>query len=285
MFNLTISEFKPPLKLVNDGFLSIFFLGTGSAFSKKIFQNNIIIIKGNNSIFVDFGTRASFALNLLGHNVSSIDNLIITHSHADHSGGVEEVLLYNRYGFNRKINLIVPEPYLNILWEQTLRGGSSYSEYNNGQYLSIFDFVNYIKPESLIIQYKESRKLYKIRIGDIEIIFFQTKHVPSNSDNIDEHQLTFGLIIDNKIIYSSDTKFDKDFFEFLVNKFDIEYIFHDCQFFTGGVHSSLEEINCFNENIKSKIFLMHYPDNFEDIDLSKYNIKDFVRQWHYYNFC
>lgn len=284
MLNIIISDFKPPLKLENDGFLSIFFLGTGSAFSKKIFQNNIIIIKGKTSIFVDFGTRASFALNLLGHSVSSINNLIITHSHADHTGGVEEVLLYNRYGFNRKINLIVPEPYLHILWEQTLRGGCSYSEYSNGKYLSIFDFVNYIKPESFILEYKENRKLYKVIIGDIEIIFFQTKHIPSNSNNINEHQLTFGLIIDNKIIYSSDTKFDKDFFEFLVKEYDIEYIFHDCQFFTGGVHSSLEEINCFNENIKSKIFLMHYPDNFEEIDLSKYNIKDFVKQWHYYNF-
>lgn len=284
MSKLSILEAKPPLNLTNSGYLSIFFLGTGSAFSKNIYQNNIIIIKGNTSIFVDFGTRASFALNIFGHNVSSINNLILTHSHADHIGGVEEILLFNRYGFKRKINLIVPKDYLKILWDYSLKGGCSFSEYKEGKYLDIFDFINYIEPIPIDIEYKEKRKFYKVRIENVDIIFFQTKHIPSDSSIIEKHQLTYGLVIDNRILYTSDTKFDKDFIEFLDDYFGIEYIFHDCQLYTGGVHASIEEISNFSDKIKNKTFLMHYQDNYEQINLKKYNIMDFAKQWHFYNF-
>ncbi len=284
MLNLSIKKLEQSLVLKNDGYLSIFFLGTGSAFSKKIYQNNIIIIKGDTAIFVDFGTRSPFALNLLGHNVSSIDNLILTHSHADHIGGVEEIFLFNRYGFNRKINLIVPKPYLDILWEESLKGGCSYSEYKDTKHLNIYDFVNYIEPQIIDIDYKEKRLFYKINISGIDIIFFQTKHLPSDVEEIEKHHLTFGLIIDNKIIFTSDTKFDKEFIEFLVNNFDIEYIFHDCQFYKGGVHASLEEICTFPNYIKEKMFLMHYQDNYQDIDIKKDNFLGFAEQWVYYNF-
>ena len=34
------------LRLTNNGSLEMFFLGTGSAFVKKNFQNNVIVIKG-----------------------------------------------------------------------------------------------------------------------------------------------------------------------------------------------------------------------------------------------
>ncbi len=284
MLKLSITKMKPPLLLRNNGFLSVFFLGVGSAFSKKIYQNNIIIIKGETSIFVDFGTRAPFALNEIGHNVSSINNLILTHSHADHIGGVEEIFLFNRYGFKKKVNLIVPEPYLNILWEESLKGGCSYSEYKESSYLSIFDFINYIKPEPLSIKYKEKRLFYQVKIDKINIIFFQTKHLPSDTDDLYKHHLTFGLIIDNKILFTSDTKFDKDFMEFLVNFFKIQYIFHDCQSYKGGVHASFEEICSYPSYIKEKIFLMHYQDDFEKQDIETHKFLGFAKQWHYYNF-
>ncbi len=284
MHKLLIRNAENNLSLKNEGYLSIFFLGCGTAFSKKLFQNNIIIVKGNTSIFVDFGSRAPFALNLLGHNVSSISNLILTHSHADHLGGVEEAFLANRYFFKRKFNLIVPKPLLKILWEQSLKGGCSYSEYQNGRFLSVTDFIDYIRPSRFYLNYQENRKFYNINIDGIDIIFFQTKHLPSNQQLLENHQLTFGLIIDKKILYTSDTKFDKDFIEFLVNKYDIDYIFHDCQFAKGGVHASIDEITNFDEKLKHKIFLMHYPDDFEKIDVYKYGFAGFVKQWHFYDF-
>ncbi len=284
MLKVSIEKLDAKFILKNDGHLSLFFLGCGTAFSKKLYQNNAIIIKGDTSIFVDFGTRAPYALYSLGHNVSSISNLIITHSHADHIGGVEEILLTNRYFFKKKLNLIVPQPMIEIIWEESLKGGCAYSEYKAGNFLNLFDYVEYINPEQVFLYYKENRLFYKIKVGTINILFFQTKHIPSDQEELKYHRLSFGLIIDDKILYTSDTKFDKDFIEFLVSYFNIDYIFHDCQFFTGGVHASIEEIDNFDLSIKNKLFLMHYPDDYENFDINKYKVAGYAKQWHFYNF-
>ena len=40
------------LQLTNDGSLSIYFIGTGSAFVKSLFQNNVVVVKGINPAIV-----------------------------------------------------------------------------------------------------------------------------------------------------------------------------------------------------------------------------------------
>ena len=47
---------------------------------------------------------------------------------------------------------------------------------------------------------------------------------------------------------------------------DIEYIFHDCQFFTGGVHASIDELKTLPEAVKAKMYLVHYGDNWEKFE-------------------
>ena len=49
---------RTPLKLSNDGELSLFWLGVGSAFSKLHYQTNLLIIKGEDHLLVDCGTKA-----------------------------------------------------------------------------------------------------------------------------------------------------------------------------------------------------------------------------------
>jgi hypothetical protein len=46
--------------------------------------------------------------------------------------------------------------------------------------------------------------------------------------------------------------------------FPVEVIFHDCQFYTGGVHTSLDELITLPEEIRRKTYLVHYGDNFKD---------------------
>ena len=53
---------KSPLELKTDGELSLFWLGVGSAFSKLHYQTNLIIIKGDDHIMIDCGTKAPQAL-------------------------------------------------------------------------------------------------------------------------------------------------------------------------------------------------------------------------------
>src|SRR6056297_1722380 len=77
------------LPLTTRGQLGILFLGTGSAFTKKNYQNNILIVKGEDHVMIDCGTRTPEALTRLGRSVGDIRNYYVTHSHADQGGGLE----------------------------------------------------------------------------------------------------------------------------------------------------------------------------------------------------
>nr|HPM72015.1 hypothetical protein [Spirochaetales bacterium] len=46
----------------SDDRLSIFFIGAGSAFTKRYYQNNALVVKGDDHLLIDCGTRAPEAL-------------------------------------------------------------------------------------------------------------------------------------------------------------------------------------------------------------------------------
>jgi ribonuclease BN (tRNA processing enzyme) len=104
------------LQLINDGRLSLYFIGVGSAFSKRQNQTNLIIIKGKDHLLVDCGTKAPQALFEVGVSMTDIKSVLITHSHADHIGGMEELILKNRYITKSKPSIVINETYQHILW-------------------------------------------------------------------------------------------------------------------------------------------------------------------------
>ena len=50
-----------PLTLTNGGSLDLFFLGVGSAFTKRHYQTNLLIVKGDEHLLVDCGTKCTQA--------------------------------------------------------------------------------------------------------------------------------------------------------------------------------------------------------------------------------
>jgi serine/threonine protein kinase len=271
------------LPLTNDGHLSIFFTGVGSAFSKKHYQTNPIIIKGNDHLMIDFGTRSSQALYELGLKVTDIQNFLVTHSHADHIGGLEEVMLMGRYVSMKKPNVVINEEYQKILWEKSLQGGCAYSEESFGHYLEFPDFWNLIRP-AYMKDYP--RETWNAIIGGIDLKAPRTMHIPEHSMDWHTSFWSCGAIIDERILFTSDSRFDPDLILKFDEKFHLEAIFHDCQFFTGGVHASIDELNTLPPEIKAKMYLVHYGDNWPSYEntVKEYGFADLVRQWTFYRF-
>ena len=154
--------------------------------------------------------------------------------------------------------MVITEAYQHILWEMSLRGGAAINEGNINNTLSFYDFFNVVRPKNLP---NYPRETFAVQIGAIKLKLMRTKHIPDNSDSWKNYFRSCGLIIDDRILFTSDTRYDPDLVYDFEKKFHFDNIFHDCQFFTGGVHASLFEIINFPKAIKKKMFLTHYGDD------------------------
>ncbi len=269
------------LALENDGRLALTFVGSGSAFSKRFYQTNLMIVKGPVHLLVDCGTKTPEALFRLGLSVTNVKNFLITHSHADHIGGLEEVMLINRYGPKKKANIIITREFQNFLWENSLKGGAAFNECHKGRYLRFEDFWVPLRPAP----YRSNPRMYHATLeGLLDIKLFRTKHIPDSALSWEDSAPSYGIIIDNRILFTSDTRYDPDMVLELDAKYHFEQIFHDCQLFTGGVHASIDELSELPASIKERMYLVHYQDSVENqLNLAKdKGFAGFVQQWKEY---
>lgn len=271
------------LSLTNSGELQLFFIGVGSAFTKLQYQTNLLVIKGKDHLLIDCGTRAPHALFGLGIPVTDIRNILITHSHADHIGGLEELALMNKYVTKTKPVMVINETYQHILWEMSLRGGIGYNEEVAGDILSFSDIFDVIRPQFVP---GFSRETLCARVGGIEVTMMRTMHIPDSSRDWRSSFWSCGVIIDNRIFFPSDTRYDENLIMEYDGRFNFEAIFHDCQFFTGGVHASLDELAKLPDHVKRRIHLSHVGDNWKDNEAraSSAGFAGFARQQVYYTF-
>lgn len=270
--------------LTTDGRLSLFFLGVGSAFTKRQFQTNLLVSKGKDHLLVDCGTRCTQSLYTLGLAITDISTFLITHSHADHIGGLEEAALMARYFLKKKPVMIIDETYQHILWDMSMRGGCAYNEEDAGDILTFKDFWEVNRP-SLVPEHP--RQTFHALCGGLDIIMMRTKHIPDSTDNWSNSFWSCGMIFDKRVMYTSDTRFDEDLVLYYNEHFDLEVIFHDCQFFTGGVHASLDELKALPADIKAKMYLVHYGDNWENFadKVKEYGFAGLAEQHVSYDFA
>lgn len=103
-------------------------------------------------------------------------------------------------------------------------------------------------------------------LGEINIKMPRTMHYPDDAPSWRESQWSCSIIIDDSILYTSDTRFDEELLLTFDERYDFDVIFHDCQLFTGGVHASINELSTLPGTIREKIVLMHYGDNWRDFE-------------------
>jgi hypothetical protein len=246
-----------PLPLATDGALELFFLGVGAAFTKRQYQTNLLIRKGPDHLMVDFGAKAPQAAHEVGLRVTDLTCFYITHSHADHVGGLEEVALSHRYISRSRPRMYITQGYEERLWTETLLGGCAANE---DPPLRFSDYFDVHRPKPLDGMPRES---YGFRVGGIEIAGFRTMHVPDSATHWRDCAWSTGVVIDGRVLFTGDTRFDPELLLSFDRVYDIEHIFQDCQFFTGGVHAGVDELVTLPPAIKKRMHLTHYGDNWE----------------------
>lgn len=277
------------------GLLRLGFWGTGSAFAASQYQANLVVIKGDTVVFIDLGNKATLKLAEFGLGVHDIPHLIVTHSHADHVGSLEELGLKRRYeaplrqalaegrrfppqgdgsifariaelkrGGTLRPPLYVPESYAQELWEQTLKGGMAYSEELDlggprGR-MKLEHFFDLRPPRPLGDRY--GREAWELEIGSgvdrIHFLVYRTPHIPDTATSFERFFFSAGLFIDGRVLVSGDTQFDPWVFEQFGPQ--AETIFHDAQSFPGGVHACYGDLAALDAALKAKLWLYHCDD-------------------------
>ncbi|MDP5273286.1 MBL fold metallo-hydrolase [Chengkuizengella axinellae] len=242
--------------------MQIQMIGTGSAFSKKYFNNNALVYTEDYTLLIDCGITAPMALHKLNKPVQEIDGILITHLHADHVGGVEELAFQSKFLNIPKPKLFISAKLLPVLWENSLKAGLS-----DGKGNGLEDFFE-------IVEMNENEETTISPSLHIEII--QTEHVPN--------KLSYSLFINQDLFYSADMQFNPSLLAHIHEGRKCRTIMHDCQLEDPGtVHATLNQLLTLPEEIQEKILLMHYGDHMEDF-IGKTGKMTFMEQQKRYTF-
>jgi ribonuclease BN (tRNA processing enzyme) len=238
--------------------MKITFLGVGSAFSRRNAKSNLLIECGDIKVLIDCGCSGPAVLEQYRLSLKDVTHILITHLHADHIGGLEEVAFMTRLVHKRKVTLLSTTSLLERLWQCSLRGGLEYVELSpgNGTPQTLADFFR-VEPIAA--------KTW-IPIGEnpgLRLYLHPTDHVKGLE--------SYGLEVEEvpgrqakRFFFSGDTKFDATLIQHGVRTCAL--VFQDCQLFDSGannecgVHASYQQLCQLPSDVRRHLWLYHYGD-------------------------
>ncbi|RED65847.1 ribonuclease BN (tRNA processing enzyme) [Cohnella lupini] len=220
--------------------MKIQMLGTGSAFAKAFNNNNALLTVDGLNVLVDCGITAPKALYELGYSFNDLDAILITHIHADHIGGLEELAFQMKFIFGRKPILYLADALVGTLWENSLKGGLQQDPTE-----TLEDFFD-VRPLNEGVAHE--------LVPGLSVELIATKHIPNKR--------SYSLLFNEFFFYSGDMVFDADLLDDLVDNRGVQVIFHDCQLHPPGVvHACLPQLLTLRQSVQERVYLMHYGDD------------------------
>jgi len=229
-------------------------IGTGTAFSRRYGNTNTLVEKGDVALMIDLGFTTPGRLENLDRNLREITHIAISHIHADHVGGLEELAFLSRFVFGIRPILLLPRDLTPDLWEHALKGGMELVSTDEGEPLYC-TLETYFDVVILDNDWQE--------VGDLKIKAFDNDHVPDKAshgfivrDSESGDQMIFGGDVRRRIKELETEPIDADFAR--------GPIFHDCQLYddgASGVHIPFPKLLEYPKSVRDRMILVHYNDS------------------------
>ncbi len=249
-------------------------VGVGEAFAKTLYQTNFLVRPAEGDPFlVDCGHTASRALRAVGVSLREVARVVVSHLHADHIGGLEELGFLGYFVWEERPELYLPEDLIPWLWPHALEAGM-------GQRLQDRDGVSFDAGLDTYFRVRPVHGGEAFRMGSVRLTPFPTPHVPGRP--------SWGFRLDDlatggSVLLTCDTRFHPENLEAFGR--DADAVFHDCQLFSNGghIHATLEELLTLPEGWQERIWLVHYGDDWASYRGRTGRMR-FARQGHAYTF-
>ncbi|VVB79393.1 Ribonuclease BN [uncultured archaeon] len=233
-------------------------IGTGAGLNPVLGNTSFLVSNGERNLLVDCGFTVTLELIKKG-KLKDITDVLITHQHADHIGGLEglafmDFFAYKKRGEARPNMYLGSEQFADDLWNNSLRGGLEKIQTDENE------------PVNAILE-----TYFKVHTGKTvsvdglpEVQMFSAPHVVGMEN--------YGLRIGKDVYYSGDS--------LNLPPADAKLIFQDCQFYESksDVHVSYAKLKReLPAEVRAKTYLVHLGGGWDKIDPKADGFAGFVK--------
>lgn len=219
-------------------------LGVGDAFTARYYTSCIALQAEGRWLLVDCPHPIRKILREGGApDLDGIEAVIQTHLHADHCSGLEGYSYFSFFVLQRKALILAHPEVSERLWGGHLAAGME-------QLMSAADFSCHARGFEDYFELRPLSYEAPVQLGPFSVECRRTiHHIPTTALRIRAAGRTLGI--------SSDTAFDPDLIEWLSAA---DLVIHETNY---GVHTPYEKLAALPAELRAKMRLIHYPDDFD----------------------
>ena len=236
----------PPLRLLP--------LGVGEAFTRLHYTFGLAVEYDGRWLLIDCPHPIRKMIHEAGQaaglpfDLRDVDAVLITHLHADHVSGLEDLAFFNHFVLGRHARVVIHPELIGPLWDNLLAGGMGQMRSQGDDPFETISRERYFET----IPLKPGQPL---TLGPFEVESHPTVHsLPCQGYRIGAGGRTLAI--------SGDTAFDPGLLTWLER--DAHLIVHEATTHEPpGMHTRIGELAALPRDLRERLRVIHYPDDYD----------------------